>query len=70
MNGPGLTAEVRWHSPATRTVYMTDYAKEAFNNYADLVEGAHVIQKPFKKAGFANTIRVCWMTYEGAPTEA
>jgi len=36
---------------------MTGYAKEAFHNYADLDEGAHVVQKPFKNTDLAGTIR-------------
>ena len=57
MNGPNLAAVVRHRSPTTRVVYMTGYAKEAFNNYTELDERAHVIQKPFKKAALANIIR-------------
>jgi len=36
---------------------MTGYAKEAFKNYVGLNEGTRVIQKPFKKAELANTVR-------------
>ena len=57
MNGPDLAAEIRRRSPNTRIVYMTGYAKEAFSNYTDLEEGAHVIQKPFKRADLASVTR-------------
>jgi PAS domain S-box-containing protein len=56
MNGPDLAAEVRRHSQTTKILYMTGYAKEAFNNIAGLDERMHVIQKPFKKADLANKV--------------
>jgi PAS domain S-box-containing protein len=57
MNGPDLAAEVRRHSPGIKIIFMTGYAKEAFNSHAELGEYSHVIQKPFKKADLAATIR-------------
>ena len=36
---------------------MTGYAEEAFNNHVDLDERTRIIQKPFKKADLASTIR-------------
>ena len=57
MNGPGLAAEVRRRSPATKIVFMTGYAKEAFAKQHGLDKPTHVLQKPFRKADLANKIR-------------
>ena len=57
MNGPELTAEVRRRNPNTKILYMTGYAREAFNSRAERGERSHVIQKPFKKADLGAMIR-------------
>ncbi len=57
LNGPGLAAEIQRRSQTTKTVFMTGYAEEAFNNHIELEERTNVIQKPFKKADLANIIR-------------
>ena len=43
--------------PATRIVYMTGYAEEAFDNSVDLDERTYIILKPFKKSDLARTVR-------------
>ena len=57
MNGPDLAAEVRRQGPTTKIVYMTGYAEQAFDNQNTLDEHTRVLQKPFKKADLATTIR-------------
>ena len=57
MNGPDLAAEIRRRSPATKIVYMTGYAEQAFNNRGASDEPAHIIQKPFSKMDLARAIR-------------
>lgn len=57
MNGLALAAEVRRRYPDIKTAHMTGYAKEAFGDYVKLDENIIIIQKPFKKADLANTIR-------------
>jgi len=57
MNGPDLGAEVRRRYSITNIVYMTGYAKDAFNGHAELDDRSHVIQKPFKKEDLAVMIR-------------
>jgi len=57
MNGPALAAEVRRRYPDIKTAHMTGHAKEAFGDDVKLDENIIIIQKPFKKADLANTIR-------------
>jgi len=57
MNGPALAAEVRRRYPDIKNAHMTGYAKEAFADDVKLDENIIIIQKSFKKAGLANTIR-------------
>jgi two-component system cell cycle sensor histidine kinase/response regulator CckA len=57
MNGPDLAAEIQRRGPATKMVYMTGYAQDAFKRHAGLAEHSHVIQKPFRKADLARAIR-------------
>ncbi len=57
MNGPDLALEIRRGDPTIKIVFMTGYAKEAFDNYAGLDERTLVIQKPFNKITLANIVR-------------
>ncbi len=57
MNGPQLATEITRHVPAAKVVYMTGYAKEAFNTHTELDARAYVLQKPFNRVKLASAIR-------------
>ena len=55
--GAQLATEITRHVPAAKVVYMTGYAKEAFNTHTELDARAYVLQKPFNRVKLASAIR-------------
>ncbi|HIM44874.1 MAG TPA: response regulator, partial [Alphaproteobacteria bacterium] len=57
MSGPDLATEILRRSPAIKKLYMTGYAEAAFSSQHELDSETPVLQKPFKMAELAATIR-------------
>ena len=57
MNGRELAAEVERRAPGIPVLYMSGYTEDAIMHHGRLDVGAELLQKPFRRADLARTVR-------------